>query len=334
MTTSADQPLDTQRPPQPIPKPPPQRLRERPLDPLLPPPPPRRRLRSLPRDLLALMRPGQLPKNLLVVPLALLDVREAPPGLLVRIAWAVLLFSLASSLVYVWNDLYDRHRDRLHPTKRNRPIASGRVGVPTAAAFGTGLALLLAGAALYGPVHDWWPVGVYLVLNLAYSRGLKHVPLLDVFVVATGFALRVVQGHLACGTQIRSWLLVSVFSLCLVLVLGKRRHEMSTGGLSHRPALRGYSVQFLDHLIGLCAGLTVIAFLLHLQQSVGTPYADLAVLGSTPFALFAMARYLQLLHVHGGGGEPTRILLRDRAMLVNSLLWALLLGGTLVATHH
>ncbi|MBT2489839.1 UbiA prenyltransferase family protein [Streptomyces sp. ISL-96] len=280
------------------------------------------------------MRPGQWPKNLLVVPLALLDAQVAPPGLLTRTAWAVLLFILASSMVYVLNDLCDRNRDRVHPTKRHRVIASGRVGVPTAIAFGGALGLLLAGAAVYGPVDDWWPIAVYLALNLAYSRGLKHVPLLDVFVVATGFALRVVQGHLAGGTQIRSWLLVSVFSLCLVFVLGKRRHEMLAGGVSHRPSLRGYSVQYLDHLIGLCASVTVVAFLFHLQQSVGNPYADLAVLGSAPFALFAMARYLQLLHVNGGGGEPTRILLRDRAMVVNSLLWGLLLGGTLLATHH
>jgi 4-hydroxybenzoate polyprenyltransferase len=289
--------------------------------------------RNLPRDLLSLVRPGQLPKNLLVVPLALLDAQTAPQGLLVRTGWAILLFVLASSLVYVFNDLYDRHRDRLHPAKRFRPIASGQVSVATATVFGLALAALLVTAALFGPVTTWWPVAVYLGLNFAYSRGLKHVSLLDVFVVAAGFALRVIQGHLAAGTPIRGWLLVSVFSLCLVLVLGKRRHELAAGGVSHRPALRGYSVAFLDHLIVLCSCVTVVTFLFQLQQMVPTPYADLAVPGSAPFALFAVARYLQLLHVHRGGGEPTRILLRDRPMVVNSVLWALLLGGTLLTTH-
>ncbi|MCE7079790.1 UbiA prenyltransferase family protein [Streptomyces sp. ST2-7A] len=329
MTTSADQPLDTTLPVKPA------RLRvpERPVADV-PPPGPIYRRRSLPRDLLALVRPGQLPKNLLVVPLALLDAEAAPEGLPVRIAWAILLFTLASSLVYVWNDLRDRDRDRMHPTKCDRPIASGRVGVPTAIAFGGVLALLLAAAALLGPVTAWWPIVAYLCINAAYSSGLKHVPLLDVFLVASGFALRVVQGHLAAGTGIRSWMLVSVFSLCLIFVLGKRRHEMERGGVSHRPALRGYSVQYLDHLIVLCAAVSVTTFLIHLQQAVDTRSADLAVYGSAPFALFAMARYLQLLQVHGDrGGEPTRILLRDRAMLINSLLWALLLGGTLLAHH-
>lgn len=331
MTTSADQPLDTTVPVDPAPLRIPDRALTAPLTTV--PPAPRRR--SLARELLTLVRPGQLPKNLLVVPLALLDTQAAPTGLLLRVSWAVLLFALASSLVYVWNDLHDRDRDRAHPVKRERPIASGRVGVPTAVAFAAALALALAGAALFGPVDDWWPVAVYLCLNVAYSRGLKHVPLLDVFLVAAGFALRVVQGHLAAGTEIRSWMLVSVFSLCLVFILGKRRHEMGTGGVSHRPALRGYSVPYLDHLIVLCAAVTVTTFLIHLDQSVGTGPADVAVFGSAPFALFAMARYLQLLQVHPGhGGEPTRILLRDRAMLANSLLWALLLAGTLLAVHR
>ena len=333
MTTRAEQSLDIavprepaqlRKPDQPEPTPPPRTTA-----------PPERGRRSLPRDLLSLVRPGQLPKNLLVVPLALLDAEAAPAGLLVRVAWAIVLFTLASSLVYVWNDLADRDRDRRHPTKCDRPIASGRVGVPTAVVFGTVLALVLVAAALLGPVTAWWPIAAYLCLNVAYSRGLKHVPPLEVFLVAAGFALRVVQGHLAVGTDIRSWILVSVFSLCVIFVLGKRRHEMQVGGVSHRPALRGYSVQYLDHLIVLCCGVTVTTFLIHLQQSVGAGLADLAVFGSAPFALFAMARYLQLLQVHSGhGGEPTRILLRDRAMLVNSLLWALLLGGTLLATHR
>ncbi|MFC5958084.1 UbiA prenyltransferase family protein [Streptomyces pratens] len=340
MTTSADQPLDTSLDASlPIPMDPHVQVRDQPLDDQrlatsLPADPPRRRIRSVSRGLLSLVRPGQWPKNLLVVPLALFDAQGAPRELLAGTAWAVVLFTLASSLVYVLNDLYDRHRDRMHPTKRHRPIASGQVSVPTAIAYGALLALVLTGAALYGPVTDWWPIAVYLCLNTAYSHGLKHVPLLDVFVVAAGFALRAIQGYLAGGTAIHSWMLVSVFSLCLVFILGKRRHEMTAGGVSHRPALRGYSVQFLDHLIALCAGVTVITFLLNLQESVGAPHTDLAILGSTPFALFAMARYLQLLHVQGGGGEPTRILLRDRAMVVASLLWALLLGGTVLATHY
>nr|MDT0657615.1 UbiA prenyltransferase family protein [Micromonospora sp. DSM 115978] len=295
---------------------------------------PDRTARALPRDLLALIRPGQWVKNLLVVPLALIDAPALGLGLLARVGWAVLLFTLASSLVYVWNDVYDRHRDRVHPTKRHRPIAAGRIGVPVACAYGAALAALLVAAVLLGPAIAWWPLAFYLVLNVAYSRGLKHLPLLEVLVVAVGFVLRVVQGYLAAGTPISGWLLASVFALCLLLILGKRRHEVSVAGNAHRPSLRGYSIQYLDHLIVFCAALTVSTFLCHLREMSAAPHTDLALVGSVPFAVFAVARYLQVLVVDGGGGEPTRVLMRDRAMLVNSLLWGVLLGATLLVTQR
>jgi 4-hydroxybenzoate polyprenyltransferase len=290
--------------------------------------------RTAVRDLVTLIRPHQWAKNLLVVPLVLIDTPALGLGLLGRVAWAVVLFTLGSALVYVWNDVYDRHRDRVHPTKRHRPVASGRISVPAAYAFGCAIAGLLVAAVLLGPSIPWWPVAVYLGLNVVYSRGLKHLPLLDVLVVAGGFLLRVVQGYLAAAAPVSSWLLVSVFALCLLLILGKRRHEISVAGDAHRPSLRGYSVQYLDYLIVLCGALTVSAFLGYVEETIAPPYTDLALVGSVPFALFAVARYLQVLVVSGGGGEPTRVLLRDRAMLVNSLLWGALLGAALLVARH
>ncbi|EEP73596.1 prenyltransferase [Micromonospora sp. ATCC 39149] len=194
--------------------------------------------RTLARDLITLIRPHQWAKNLLVVPLVLIDTPRLGLGVLGRVSWAVLLFTMVSALVYVWNDVYDRHRDRAHPTKRHRPIASGRVSVPTAYAFGGLIAAALVTAVALGPAFPWWPLAAYLTLNIAYSRGLKHVPLLDVLVVAGGFLLRVVQGYLAAGVAVSSWLLIAVFALCLLLILGKRRHEMAVGG-SAPPALAG-----------------------------------------------------------------------------------------------
>ncbi|ROO59061.1 decaprenyl-phosphate phosphoribosyltransferase [Micromonospora sp. Llam0] len=298
------------------------------------PPPPGATRPGLLTDLITLIRPHQWAKNLLVVPLALIDAPELGPGPLARIGWAVVLFTLASSLVYVGNDVYDRRRDRAHPAKRHRPIAAGRISVPVAYAVGLALAVLLAAAVLLGPAVVWWPIAGYLVLNLAYSRGLKHLPLVDVCVVAVGFVLRVVQGQLAVGTPVGRWLLVAVFALCLLFILGKRRHEVTVAGSDHRPSLRGYSVQYLDYLIVFCAVLAVVAFLFSLQETVADPYTDLALLGSVPFAFFAVARYLQVLVVNGDGGEPTRILLRDRVMFVNALLWGVLLAGTLLAAHY
>ncbi|MFC7478772.1 UbiA prenyltransferase family protein [Luedemannella flava] len=205
------------------------------------------------------------------MPLALLDPAALRAGPLFAVGWAVLGFILASSAVYIINDIADRHRDRVHPKKRLRPIASGRVPVPLAYAYGALVSAALVAVVLGGPAIAWWPLGVYLVLNVAYTRGLKHVPLVDVFVVALGFVLRVVQGYLAAEVPVQSWLLIAVFAVCLLMILGKRRHEVGAGGLAHRPSLRGYSSQYLEYLIVLCAVLAISAFLFHLNTAVPPP---------------------------------------------------------------
>ncbi|MFB7674255.1 UbiA prenyltransferase family protein [Kitasatospora purpeofusca] len=270
---------------------------------------------------LALLRPGQWPKNILVVPLPLLGA-DLAWDMSARIAVAVGAFVLASSLVYVVNDLADVERDRRHPVKRHRPLASGRVAPRTA----VGLALLLAALlvpvlAVAGPGVAA-PVLLYLGVNAAYSWRLKHLPLLDVFVVATGFVLRLLGGYGASGRPLSAWLVLTVLTLCLVLIVGKRRHELGVAGSGHRPALVGYSAHFLDLVLVLCSGLTVVGYLLYLRTESG--YETGALL-TAPLALFALFRYLQIVVVHAEGGNPVHTLLRDRAMLATAALWVALL---------
>ncbi|MFD9721269.1 UbiA prenyltransferase family protein [Streptomyces sp. NPDC059076] len=311
-------PLRVAAPPTLVPPPTPQTAPARPY---------RRRL----ADLLALVRPGQWVKNLAVVPLALLDPRHWTLGGASRIAWALAVFTLASAIVYVVNDLADRDRDRLHPTKRHRPLAAGRIGTRGALALAAVLAGALVAAVLVRPFAEWWPVAVYLLISLGYSRGLKHVPLLDAFIVATGFVLRLALGCVALGRPVPDWLAICVFSFCLLLSLGKRRHELTAAGLGHRPALRGYTVAFVDHLIVLIAGLTAISYLLFLREDpVFAGASHTTALLSALCAIFGLARYLQVLLVEQGGGNPVRILLRDRATLLNSALWAALIGTALL----
>jgi 4-hydroxybenzoate polyprenyltransferase len=279
------------------------------------------------------VRPGQWPKNIVVVPLALLGAARLTGAAALDMVQAVLAFTVASSLTYLMNDVSDRHRDRRHPEKRRRPIAAGRVTAGEAAALAAALLVLLAGLiaadALLGAlaVGVWWPVPAYLALNVAYSRGLKHVPLLDVLVVATGFVLRLVQGGLVLGEPVPSWLALAVFAVCLLLILGKRRHEVLVGGVSHRPSLRGYTLPLLDQLLTVTAVLTATSCLLFLH---GDPMfggsAPLVTVLSAPFLLFGLARYLQLVIVDLGGGNPARALLRDRATLANAVAWGALLG--------
>jgi len=287
------------------------------------------------RDLLLLARPGQWPKNLIAVPLPLLDAATWSLPTLGRIGWSVVAFVLASVLVYVFNDIADRHRDREHPVKRLRPIASGRIGVTGAWIFALALALVLVALLATQPLALWWPVPVYLLLNVAYSRRLKHVPLVDVFVVAGGFQLRLAQGYLATGEAVSGWLLTCALAGCLLLILGKRRHELGTYGGTHRPALRGYSKPFLELLLGFSCLLAVTTFLLYLHQDAPVgPYADLAMLVSLPVVLFGAFRYLQLVIVHRDGGDPVRTLLRDRALIVTGGGCLALLGVLLAAARY
>jgi decaprenyl-phosphate phosphoribosyltransferase len=285
-------------------------------------------------DLLTLSRPYQWPKNPLAVALALLTNPVWDAGTLLAIAWSTGLFVLASVAVYALNDILDRHRDSLHPVKRHRPLASGRLGIGTTLVYLVAVcALFAAGVALVTPARCW-PVLVYLGLNLAYSVRLKHVPLIDAFCVAFGFVLRTLQGYTATGQPASGWLLLSVFALCLLFVFGKRRAELARGNAAHRPALRGYTVAYLDHLTIISATLATVGYLLCIRTDVvlhqGT--ATLILL-TAPCAFFAVFRYLQLLAVGQGGADPVRTLSGDRLLIGSGLLWGALTAVCLAALH-
>ncbi|HVQ94849.1 MAG TPA: UbiA prenyltransferase family protein [Mycobacteriales bacterium] len=286
-------------------------------------------------SLAALARPGQWTKCLLAVPLALLDSPTWSLPATARVAWAVLAFVLASSVVYVINDIGDREIDRRHPVKRLRPIAADQVTVRAAGWFAAGLALALAAVLAAASAIAWWPLFAYLVLNIVYSRWLKHIPLLDVFAVASGFVLRAVQGYVASGIPMSEWLLICVFSACLLLSLGKRRHELIATGGAHRPALTGYSVPLLDQLITLCAALTLTTCLLYLGTDA-PPISGgrIVLLVSVPCALFAVFRYLQTLWLEGGGGNPVGALVGDPVMVATFAVWTVAAGLAALTDSH
>ncbi|WP_412740521.1 UbiA prenyltransferase family protein [Krasilnikovia sp. MM14-A1259] len=278
------------------------------------------------RALLALIRPGQWSKNLFAVPLALLSDPVLPWDRYIRLAWITGLFLLASALVYVLNDYADRRRDQAHPIKRHRPIASGEVSPAEAIILGLALAGGLLGMTIVGPTRAAWPAYLYLVLNVAYSCGLKNVPLLDVLIVSCGFVLRAVAGCVVLGISLSGWLALAVFTGSLLLSLGKRRHEMiQASAEGHRPALGAYSIQLLDHLILLNSGIVLMATMTLFHTDLATEYGRAAMMFSAPFAVLLIFRYLQVVFVVGGGAEPTRLLIRDRPIVGTAALWAVAL---------
>ncbi|MDH2427101.1 UbiA prenyltransferase family protein [Sphaerisporangium sp. TRM90804] len=286
-------------------------------------------------DLAGLIRPSHTAKAILLVPLALVDSPARGLAEVGGILVATLAFVLASAAVYIGNDIADRHRDRHHPVKRHRPVASGRVAPWTAYAYCAALLAPLGVIVAQAP-GTYWPVVVYLALNVAYSRVLKHIPLVDVGTVAFGFVLRALQGYEVTGGPVPAWLLITVFSMSLLLLIGKRRRELVEGGAAHRPALSGYSMELTNWLLQIASVLALVSGLMYLRDEgpFGPELGQTAMMLSTPFALFALFRYLQMQLVGAEGGDPVRILLRDRVMVANSMLWAATLGVTLLLARH
>ncbi|MET9684224.1 decaprenyl-phosphate phosphoribosyltransferase [Streptomyces coeruleorubidus] len=288
------------------------------------------------KDLVRLVRPRQWPKNLVAVPLSLAGGAYWNWHTLSRMAWAVALFTLAASIVYVINDVADRERDRLHPVKRARPVASGRVSVPVAVALAVLLTTALSALTVLGPWRLAWPVAGYLVLNLLYSHLLKHIALVDVFVVAAGFALRVILGSLAGGIPLSVWLVLAVYAASVMISLGKRRQELGLGPAAdrHRPTLEGYSRPFVDQMVMVTAVVAVLAYSGFLRSDAAQPFGQVALLLTMPFVLYGLFRYLQILITEGGGGDPTETLLRDRKVVTSALLCIGCLAFTSVLAGH
>jgi 4-hydroxybenzoate polyprenyltransferase len=238
---------------------------------------------------------------------------------------ALAVFCALSSTVYLINDIADREADRLHPKKRNRPIAAGEVGVPVAA-LTAGL-LALGGLSIAAGVSPGLAgvSGLYLVQNLAYSFYLKRVVILDVMLVASGFLLRAWAGAVAVEVEISHWLVLCTGLLALFLGFVKRRQEMvaAPGATGQRPILREYSLPFLDQMIAVVTGSVVTSYALYafsdeVAAKLGTRHLGLTI----PFVLFGIFRYLSLVHLRGEGDNPTALVLSDKPLLINVFLWA------------
>ncbi len=275
--------------------------------------------------LLRELRPKQWTKNALVFAGLVFDMKLFDLGALATSISAFLIFCAISSAAYVINDLADLERDRRHPVKRRRPIASGLLSVGLAR---VAVVVLLAVALPVAFLLSWQFALValtYFVTVLIYSFVLKHVVLLDVFAIASGFVLRAVAGTVVLAVSLSPWLLVCTVLLSLFLALAKRRHELlllAGGAGGHRQILDEYSERFLDQMIAIVTSSTVIAYSLYTFQAAGPP-DDHSMMLTIPFVLYALFRYLYLIHQRNEGGSPETLLLKDRPLLVTILLWGL-----------
>ncbi len=276
--------------------------------------------------LLKTMRPRQWTKNVFVFAALVFDKQLFIPSSFLRTLAAFVLFCLISSSVYVFNDIVDIEADREHPEKRKRPIPSGRLPLPAAWIGGI---LLLVTSLVGGYILslDFAVVlGAYFLLNLAYSKWLKHILILDVLILAAGFVLRVAAGVTVIQVERFSpWMYVVMALLSLYLGFGKRRAELALladEAGAHRKVLAGYTVPLLDQFIIIVSAMTIVSYSLYTFSAVNVP-ANHSMMLTIPFVVYAIFRYLYLIEVEHSGGAPEEILLADRPFQISMVLWAL-----------
>jgi 4-hydroxybenzoate polyprenyltransferase len=283
--------------------------------------------------LLAALRPAQWLKNVALLAAPLFAQKLFDPDALAAVLAAFAAFCALASAGYLVNDVADRERDRHHPEKRRRPVAAGTLSVRRALVASAALAAAgIAIAVALGPPFLACALG-YMALQTLYTLWLKHVVIVDVFAVAAGFVIRVVAGAEAVVVPISNWLYLCTLLLSLFLALAKRRDELTRlagDAASHRRILAEYSVPLVDQCLTIVSACTVLAYALYTVSAdtvakFGTDQLKMTV----PFVLFGLFRYLYLVHRWGAGGEPEKVLLRDRAMQLNLaaylgvVLWAL-----------
>lgn len=279
------------------------------------------------KDYVQLIRPKQYIKNLVIF-LPIFFASQITDGfLLSKVFIAFIAFSLCASGIYIFNDIQDADFDRNHPHKKERPIASGAVPVKTAyilmsLLFLVGFSIMLAlyiNAAVY--------MGVYVLLNIAYSLHLKHIAILDVTIIGLGFVIRLMVGAAVSSTKLSMWIVIMIFLLALFIALAKRRDDVlvfKDTGKVIRKVVDGYNLPFIDSAMTILASVTIVSYLLYTTSTeiitrLGNDYLYLTAF----FVILGVLRYLQITFVEKLSGDPVAIFLNDRFLKITILGWVM-----------
>ncbi len=278
------------------------------------------------KHLLNAMRPKQWVKNGILFTALVFDQKLLHLPSFLKTLGGFFLFCLGASAVYLINDLADIEQDRQHPLKRNRPLASGKLSKNVATTAAVVFSIVALGLGFWLEIKFGLILLTYMVLNLLYSFYLKHIPIIDVLVIAAGFVLRVGAGVVLITVQRFSpWMYVCVTLISLFMGLGKRRAEMvllAEDANSHRRVLDGYTLSFIDHLLSIVSSTTILAYSLYTFSAENLPGNHLMML-TIPFVIYGIFRYLFLIHVKAEGGAPEELLLSDKPLMATVALWGL-----------
>lgn len=286
--------------------------------------------------LLEAMRLKAWTKNFFVFA-ALLFGRVWSVGAVEKTLLATIGFGLVSSAIYLLNDVMDRDKDRLHPVKRNRPIASGRLSVKAAL---SAAAVLSAGTLAISWILSPWLAlvfTVYLIKQTAYSLKLKNVAILDCILIALGFVLRALAGVAVLYDsgeiiELSPWLVICTFFLALLLAFAKRRNELSLLGEDageHRTNLKDYSIPLLDQMIAITAGTSILGYSIYTVSDRTAEVVSPHLWITIPFVAYGVFRYLLLVYSEGLGGSPEKLLIKDTPLKIDLILWILTVAAIL-----
>lgn len=281
---------------------------------------------------LKLLRVEQWVKNLFVFVPLFFSGNVKNLDLLSKSIFAFIIFSLAAGVVYILNDYNDIEADQKHPEKKRRPLASGAVSKKTAISILIGLIIVDLALILFAQYYFNTPIWkfafiivFYFVMNLAYTFRLKHVPIIDIFIIAIGFVLRVQAGGYITGIFISQWATLLTFVLALVLAIGKRRGELINAQISGktRKSLDGYNVQFADIALSISVTLAIVCYLMFTLSPEVQLKSHSSIFYTVIFVVFAFLRYLQQTLVYNRTESPTKILYRDRYIQITLVMWVI-----------
>ena len=277
------------------------------------------------KNIVISMRPKQWVKNVFIFTGLIFSRNLFQVDLLTRVSAGFILFSLAASSIYIFNDIQDIVKDRQHPEKRKRPLAAGVLSVQTAYVVSTALAIFALGAGYFLDKTFFAILAAYIVMNIAYTLKIKDMVILDVMFISFGFVIRVLAGTELAAVRPSDWLIICTITISLFLGFSKRRHELvliGNNANNHRKVLTHYSIPFLDQMIAVATACTVMSYALYtISAETVSRFGTRNLVFTIPFVLYGIYRYFYLIHQKEKGGNPTSAVLTDLPLFVDGILW-------------
>lgn len=276
------------------------------------------------KSILKLIRVKQWVKNAFVLAPLLFSLKFLEPDSVIMAFIAFFAFSFTASIVYVMNDILDRKKDALHPVKKNRPIASGKISVKKALSIVGALALADAFCVLLLPYKAMLSILIYVLINICYSFRLKHIVLIDVFVIAIGFILRIYTGAYAIGVSVSSYIFMTTLFLSLFLGFTKRKMELLHSGETTRKVLQNYSESMVNQYIVISIALTIMCYALYTLEPITIEhFGTNRLIYSVIFVIYGMFRYLYILDKRKDVEDPTENVLKDKGLIGACAVYAI-----------